>query len=230
VGHPLVTWLLDERAHAGAEHLDEAYVAGYDTKSGLDPAEELELLRRHGLGPATTLVDIGAGTGVLALAAAPHCRRVVAVDPSPAMVARLVRTAPANVEVVEAGFLSYEHRGDPPELVHSRNALHHLSDFWKGLALARVRDLLAPNGVAIVRDLVFDFEPAEAEARIDDWLSQAAATPDAGWTRPELEAHLRSEHSTYSWLLEALLEHAGLAIVEASIERGIYATYVCTRR
>jgi ribosomal protein L11 methylase PrmA len=79
--------LLDERAHAGAEHLDQGYVAGYDEKAGVHPDEELALLRDCGLDAGTTLVDLGAGSGVLAVAAAPHCRRVVAVDPSPAMLA-----------------------------------------------------------------------------------------------------------------------------------------------
>src|ERR1043166_2278571 len=74
-------WLLDETAHAGSEHLDPAYAAAYDEKTGADPSAELELLREHGLAAETTLVDLGAGTGLTALAAAPHCRRVVAVDP-----------------------------------------------------------------------------------------------------------------------------------------------------
>jgi SAM-dependent methyltransferase len=219
-------WRLDERAHAGPEHLDGEYVAGYDEKTGTDPAEELALLRAHGLGPGTTLVDLGAGTGLVAAAAAPHCRRVVAVDPSPAMVAVL---RARGLEAVEAGFLTYEHQGDAPQLVHSRNALHHLPDFWKGLALARVRALLAPGGTLVLRDLVWSFEPDEAEERIERWLAGAAPAADAGWTRAELEEHVRGEHSTYAWLLEPLLEHAGFAIVESSHRAGAYSTYVCAK-
>ena len=225
-----MSWFLAERSHAGREHLDEEYVASYDAKAGLDAADELELLRTHGLGPETTLVDLGAGTGVLARAAALHCRRVVAVDPSPAMAARLRLDSPANLEVVEAGFLTYRHAAEAPGLVHSRNALHHLPDFWKGIALARVHDLLAPGGVFVLRDLVYAFEPHETEAAIEAWLADAAASPDLGWTRAELEEHVRTEHSTYSWLVEPLLEHAGFEIVERSVRRGIYATYVCAKR
>jgi predicted phage gp36 major capsid-like protein len=61
-------WVTDELAHAGAEHRDRAYVAGYDAKTGFDVGPEIELLRRLGLGPASTLVDLGAGTGLLAAA------------------------------------------------------------------------------------------------------------------------------------------------------------------
>jgi len=226
-------WLFDEAAHAGEEHLDPEYAAAYDAKAGLDPAAELALLRQHGLDAGTTLVDLGAGTGVVALAAAPHCRRVVAVDPSPAMLAplqeRVTAAGLANVECVEAGFLTYEHRGEAPQLVHSRNALHHLPDFWKGIALARVAALLAPRGTFLLRDLVYSFEPREAAGRIEAWLAGAAPAGELGWTRAELEQHVRGEHSTFSWLLEPLLEHAGFEVRETYHRQHAYSTYVCVR-
>lgn len=224
--------LFDERAHAGPEHLDPAYAAGYDRKTGADPAEDLALLRACGLAADTTLVDLGCGSGLVAAAAAPHCRRVVAVDPSPAMLEvarrRLIEAGLENVELVEAGFLGYEHEGDPPQLVHSRNALHHLPDFWKAIALVRVRELLAPGGVFCLRDLVFSFAPQDAEERLEAWFAGASVSPAEGWTRAELEGHVRSEHSTFSWLLEPLLERAGFAVRSATHRGGAYATYICT--
>ncbi|HKA96713.1 MAG TPA: hypothetical protein VKD66_10650, partial [Streptosporangiaceae bacterium] len=61
-------WMIDEVAYAGPEHLDAAFVAGFDRKQGYpDPAEDLAALREHGIGTAATLVDLGAGTGTLAL-------------------------------------------------------------------------------------------------------------------------------------------------------------------
>jgi ubiquinone/menaquinone biosynthesis C-methylase UbiE len=227
-------WYLDERAHAGPEHLDPAYADAYDAKTGADLEDDVALLRAYGLGAETTLVDLGAGTGALALAAAPHCRRVVAVDPSRAMLAaareRRDSAGLANVELVEAGFLTYEHAGDPPQLVHTRNALHHLSDFWKAVALVRVHGLLAPGGTLVLRDLVYSFEPRDAEERIEAWLAGAAPIPAEGWTRSELEEHVRTEHSTFAWLLEPMLERAGFEILDASHRRGVYATYVCRAR
>ena len=221
-------WYLDERGHAGPEHLEPEYVSGYDAKARLDVDVTLEALRRHGLDVDATVVDLGCGTGLLAAAAAPEARRVVGVDVSPAML-EVARRRSAAVEWVEAGFLTYVHKGDPPQLVHSRNALHHLPDFWKGVALACIHDLLAPGGVLVLRDLVYDFEPAEAKGRIENWLAAAPATPAQGWTRAELEEHARNEHSTFAWLLEPLLEHAGLEICERHVDGGIYGTYVCRR-
>src|SRR5579859_2918991 len=82
-------WWLDELAHAGNEHLDADYVASYDRKAGFDPMLDLELLRALGLDDSSTLVDLGAGSGQMALAAARVCRRVVAADVSPVMLDRL---------------------------------------------------------------------------------------------------------------------------------------------
>ncbi|MDQ6604096.1 MAG: methyltransferase domain-containing protein, partial [Chloroflexota bacterium] len=129
------------------------------------------------------------------------------------------------------GFLSYEHEGDAADFVYSRNALHHLPDFWKGLALARIAALLRPGGVLLLRDLVFSFDPSEADGAIEAWLAGAAARPEVGWTRDELATHVREEYSTFSWLLEPLLERSGFTIREAQHRpSGTYAMYICVKR
>jgi ubiquinone/menaquinone biosynthesis C-methylase UbiE len=228
--------LLREIALAGPEHLDPAYVAGYDRKAQFDPAADLDDLRSRGLGPASTLIDLGAGTGTFALAAASVCKRVIAVDVSPAMVeatrAKIAEQGVLNVECVQAGVLSYEHQGAPVDFVYTRNTLHHLPDFWKGIALARIAELLAPKGILRLRDLVFSFDLDEAQARIANWIDTAAVErPEDGWTRDELVAHLRDEYSTFTWLLEPMIERAGFEIVAAEYGTvGAHADYVCGKR
>ena len=142
-------WFLDEVTHAGREHLDPTYVPTYDHKAGTDPHEDVEQLQHLGLHPSHTLVDLGAGTGTFALAAAPLCQRVVAVDVSGEMLAVLrekrERSGITNVEIVQGGFLSYDHQGEPADFVYSRHALHHLPDFWKAIALVRIATILKPG-------------------------------------------------------------------------------------
>ena len=227
----MADWWLDEQAHAGPEHLDPAYVAGYDRKAGYDPQADVAVLLAHGVDEGSTVLDLGAGTGAFSLAVAPHVARVIAVDVSEAMVSVLsdrARSFP-NVSVVHAGFLSYEHDGPPVDAVFTRNALHQLPDFWKGLALNRVFRVLRPGGVLRLRDLAYDFDPADASERIEAWFAGAVSDPATGWTANELAEHVRTEHSTYRWLLEAILTRTGFDILDVSYRRGAYGDYLCRR-
>lgn len=76
--------MVDELAYAGPEHLDPGFVEGYDRKQGHPSFDgDLQVLRERGaLAQESTVVDLATGTGRFALAAAAHCRRVVAVDVS----------------------------------------------------------------------------------------------------------------------------------------------------
>jgi len=229
----VAAWLFDETAHAGLEHLDPAYVDAYDQKSAYDPSRDVARLRNLGL-DGSSLVDLGCGTGLLAVAAAPFCRRVVAVDVSAPMLevleARIRQRGITNVECVRAGFLTYAHRGAPADFVCSRHALHHLPDFWKAMALVRLAAVLRSGGVFWMRDIMYSCDPLETGRVIENWLNGASGRRDIGWTRAELETHVRSEYSTFTWLLESMLERAGLAIREREFsDSRIYAAYTCVR-
>lgn len=229
-------WLLDELAHAGPEHLDAAFIAGYDRKQGyLDPTPDLDVLRQHGaLTDSTTLVDLAAGTGRFALAAAEHCRRVVAVDISPAMLGHLRSRAAdggvTNIHVVQAGLLSYQHTGAAADAVYTRNALHQLPDFWKGIALHRIAQILRPGGVLRLHDLIYDFQPADADTALERWMDGAAQDPGLGYTTDDFAVHIRTEFSTYRWLLEPILAAVGLEIVQSHFRGSIYGAYTCVKR
>jgi SAM-dependent methyltransferase len=221
-------WVLDELAYAGPEHLDPAYVAQYDRKSPTDWAADIRKLQAVGIGAQSTVVDLGAGTGQFAVAIAPVVRRVVAVDVSAPMVERLRE---GGIEAVHAGFLTYVHSGAPPDAVVTRNALHHLPDFWKVLALSRVAEMLPAKGVLLVKDLVFSFDPGEAEGALENWFSSAPSDPAQGWTSDQLAEHVRTEYSTFTWLFEPMLERAGFDIREKVLsENKIFAEYFCVRR
>jgi SAM-dependent methyltransferase len=230
--HP--SWFLDESHRAGEEHLDAAYVEHYDAKARFDPEPDLAILRELGFGPKSTLVDLGAGTGTLSLAAAATCQHVIAVDVSPAMLQASHLKAKAlgltNIEFVLAGFLTYAHEGDLVDFVYTRNALHHLPDFWKSVALKRLAMILKPGGVLRLRDIVFSCDSADVEAVIGAWLGAAPDHPEEGWTKAQLETHLRDEHSTYSWLLEPMLDRSGFEIISAThSDTEVFAAYSCRR-
>jgi ubiquinone/menaquinone biosynthesis C-methylase UbiE len=228
-------WYLDELAHAGGEHLDPAYVQTYDAKAGTDPMPDVERLRALGLNDESVLVDLGAGTGDFAVTVASFCRRVVAVDVSTVMLEMIRKKAGelnlTNVELVHAGFLSYDHTGDLADFVYTRHALHHLPDFWKAIALQRIAGMLRPGGVLHLRDLFFNFGLDEAGDIIESWLGGAPTRPEEGWTRAQLAEHLRDEYSTFSWLLEPMLERAGFDIQEVHANpRGTHMEFTCVKR
>src|SRR5664280_2367645 len=226
--HEEMSWWLDEFAHAGHEHLDAAYVAAFDEKSATDWSEDIAILQALGIGATSTVVDLGAGTGSFARAIAPHVARVIAVDVSDPM---LTTIRSHGIEAVRAGFLRYEHEGDPPDAVFTRNALHHLPDFWKAAALERIARLLRPGGVLLLRDIVYSFEPGEADAAIASWLASAPDDPSKGWTAAQLAEHVRKEHSTFTWLLEPMFERVGFEIRERWLSPNhMYAAYTCVRR
>lgn len=220
--------MLDELASAGRENLDREHVARYDAKEDAGATAEVALLQDLGLDGRSEVVDIGAGTGQFSLAVAPVCARVVAVDVSPVML-RLLRSKVdasciSNIDVVQAGFVSYEHRGAPADFVYSRLALHHLPDFWKSLALRRLWRTLRPGGVLRLWDVVYGFDPADAEERIEAWCATGV---EGEWGRDELEEHVREEHSTYTWLLEPMMRRSGFEIEAADYSSdGCFARYV----
>ncbi len=221
-------WILDEKQYAGEEHLDPEQVATYDEKIPFDPTAEISLLQEYGLSAGDTVVDFGTGTGVFPLAVADYCSRVVAIDIAEPMVditrRKVAEQALDNVEVVHDGFISYQHQGEPADVVFSKNALHHLPDFWKVEALKTVGDTLKEEGVFRLRDLVYSFDPQDSHDEIEQWLEEMEPTV---FTNEELHAHFREEFSTYDFLLEAMLEEAGFEILDTTYTRGFYAAYTC---
>jgi putative AdoMet-dependent methyltransferase len=224
-------WLFDEHRHAGEEHIDPAQVARYDEKIPFDPSPEIDLLVDQGLTDEDTVIDFGAGTGVFSLAVADYCDRVVAIDISETMLdvfqEKVEERRIQNVEIIHDGFVGYEHEGEPASFVFSKNALHHLPDFWKVEALKTVGETLKPGGIFRLRDLVYSFDPQDSHKAVESWLDRMVATD---FTEEELRNHFRKEFSTYGFVLESILKKAGFEILDSSYREGFYAAYTCEWR
>ncbi len=135
----------------------------------------------------------------------------------------------SNVEIVEAGFISYDHIGSPVDFVYCRWALHHLPDFWKAMALHRMRKILRPRGVLRLSDIIYSFDVTEAEDRIEQWCATlpVQAETDREWVQGDIEEHVRDEHSTFTWLLEPMIERSGFEIEHSAYSvDGFFAEYV----
>jgi ubiquinone/menaquinone biosynthesis C-methylase UbiE len=231
---PVPGWLLDEVASAGRENLDPEHVARYDDKEDAGAVAEVALCETLGVGPSSTVIEFGSGTGQFTTAVASKCARVVAVDVSAVMQDRLRSKLKdngiTNVEQLQAGFLTYRHTGEPADLVYSRLALHHLPDFWKAVALRQIHGMLRPFGILRLWDVVYSFEPEEAAERIESWCSTGRPNAEDDWSRAELEEHVRDENSTFSWILEPMVIRCGFTIESAKYsDDQIVAEYVLRR-
>ena len=228
-------WFFDEVKHGGLEFQDPDLVAAFDQKQRTDPERERALLDCLGVAEPHVLIEFGPGTGALALGAAKRCRRVIAVDVSAPMLSFIETKAEemglSNLECVQQGFLSYQHHGEKADFVVTQRALHHLPDFWKVEALRRAAHALKPGGVFYLMDVIFSFEPGEAEREIDAWIDAVSRETEDGWSREEFETHVREEYSTYAWLLEAMLEKVGFSMKNVVYDDlKTYAYYTCVKR
>jgi putative AdoMet-dependent methyltransferase len=76
-----------------------------------------------------------------------------------------------SIDIVHDGIVSYEHEEDPVSFAFSRNALHHLPDFWKVEALKTIGDTLEPGGIVRLHDLVYSFDPIDSDEKINSWIN-----------------------------------------------------------
>lgn len=116
------------------------------------------------------VVDLGAGTGLLALALAPRVHELVAVDISERMLERLDDAAIAhglhNVETLAADLRRLPLEDECATLVVSNYAFHHLNDAGKELALAEVRRILQPGGRLVIGDMMFSLSLEPRDRRL----------------------------------------------------------------
>lgn len=219
----------------GTDYEDEAEVKAYDERmqrlrnihGGIE--EIIDLLRPQ---PDQTILDIGAGTGEMAIAIAKRCSRVYAIDVSSQMQRFAEKKAIArgisNIKFLQAGFLSYEHEGPPLDAVISQLALHHLPDFWKQVALLRIADMLKPGGLLYLEDVVYSFQPRDWKAALNEFIEGVSRSDVKNGSR-QIIGHIKDEHSTFSWILEGMLERAGFKLESRNCRDGFITAYLCTR-
>jgi putative AdoMet-dependent methyltransferase len=231
---PFPTWQYHEPDHPGADFDAIAEVYDQNMKKVRDVQGEIEeLLDFLDLKDDHTVLEIGTGTGEFALAAARCCARVYAVDLSSGMLKYVKKKAVLrdieNINFVQAGFLTYEHQGDPVDAVVTQIALHHLPDFWKQIALLRIADLLKNGGKFCLRDVVYSFEISEYEDYFKKFFAQASVKGGDKYALL-MSDHVKNEYSTLDWIMQGIIERAGLDVLQTDHKYGFFGLYLCTKR
>ncbi len=134
------------------------------------------------------VVDLGCGSGQLALRIAPRVASVVAVDVSPAMIRLLEQNSrAAGIENVEGRAVPIEHLDLEPgsvDLVVSNYVLHHLRDEDKAAAVRQAAAWLRPGGRLVVGDMMFGRGgDARDRAIIASKVSLMVRKGPGGWWR-----------------------------------------------
>jgi ubiquinone/menaquinone biosynthesis C-methylase UbiE len=116
------------------------------------------------------VVDLGAGTGLVALALAPCVEEVVAVDISERMLERLEAQSATdgirNLRTLEADLRHLPLADESATLVVSNYAFHHLDDAGKELALSEARRVLRPGGRLVLCDMMFSLSLQPRDRRL----------------------------------------------------------------
>ena len=226
-------WLHNEFKHVGADYASPVEVAEYDARHSKFRDFEKEnnaVLDAIGAETNHVLLDFGSGTGTFAIQAARRCARVIAVDVSPAMLeyakGKAAKAGAANIEFLHGGFLTHACPDDSLDRVTTTFAFHHLPDYWKGVALKRLRAMLKPGGILYMHDVVIEEQNSLENIAA---LIQSLGELGGESLREDTEAHFRDEYSTYDWVMDGLFTRAGFVIQEKSIKDGVLATYLCAK-
>lgn len=129
------------------------------------------------LGDGQALLDVGCGTGTLALEAARapgSTLRVAGVDPAPRQIRRArakARRARLDVDFQQAGIEALPYADASFDAVTSTLMIHHLPDELQRRGLAEIGRVLTPEGRLVVADVLpGDTPEATSEQALIDLL------------------------------------------------------------
>jgi len=229
------TWTYNEFKHCGVDYADVKQAENYDNQHQKFRNYEQELIGMIEFlslqnTQEMTLIDLGCGTGATAILASAKFKRIYAVDVSEVMInqAKTKMATINNIEFINSGFLSYEHKAEPADIVLTKAAFHHLPDFWKQIALINMNKMLKLGGILYIFDIVFHFEPTEYKNKINDWVTGFEIKAGKEF-RTEVETHIRDEFSTFNWVMEGMLKKAGFIIEKSRTSDGFITEYFCKK-
>src|ERR1700748_2267176 len=216
-------WYYNQRGGIG---LDTAVAAIYDRHDDSD-LRARAALKMLGVQKGWRVADIGCGNGVLATEAALMGAEVDAVDISPAMLALAevyARDRRARIRTQPAGLLSFAYQPNSYDLIVSEFTLHHLPDFWKAVALARIYNALKPGANFYLRDIVFVSMPDGVERDVEGWAD--FSIKDHDFEHESVVAHMRDEYSPFGWVIERMLTDVGFVLESVDYHAPLHGTYL----
>lgn len=213
-------WYYDEFRQVGVDFTNENEVSAYDEKykSVRKLDDEAEFIAKSvKLNPESVILELGTGTGELAIRLAQKCRKVVASDVSQPMLKFAQKKASdlniSNIEFLNAGFLNNSFPSETFDVVISQLALHHLPDFWKSVAIFNISKCLKKNGIFFLLDSILSFNTDSYEKSISG-IIEMARNRMGNKIAEEIIINIRDEYPTYDWIIENHLMNNGFRIID----------------
>ncbi len=227
----------DERRAVTRAMFDEA-ASGYDgaeslTALGSGAWYRREVLRRNGLAPGMTLLDVAAGTGLVTVAGRElvgETGHVIALDPSPGMLAELQKKV--NVETIEAYAEAMPLPNSSVDFLSMGYALRHVGDLDK--AFAEYLRVLRPGGRVCLMEI------SRPAGRVSRWLLRFHIGVLGPFLARLLRCHadLKKLWAYYGDTIEAALEpehilaalrRAGFTDVNVSVTLHVFREYTARK-
>lgn len=227
-------WYYDEFSQVGIDYNNLKDVKEYDEKMNSVREINKEITDIINMTDINTdrninILEVGTGTGKFAVEIDDFCNKVYAVDVSETMIKfakeRAKNRKKDNVYFYHAGFLSYDHTGEPLDLIISQLALHHLPDFWKGIALKNMYQMLKKDGKVYIHDVIYSFPINNYEKALNDWIEKQRKN-SGNEVAKEIEIHIKNEFSTFNDIMEKLFKKVDFKIEKTINKNRFFSTYV----
>jgi ubiquinone/menaquinone biosynthesis C-methylase UbiE len=198
-----------------AKNLDTYYnniAEIYDTTRSLPPAIEQQvaafILQQVNATPQTTFLELGIGTGLIAIPIVQQGYSYTGIDISQEMMAQIPRklgTVPDHLTLIQSDASTLDFEDHSFDVVLMRHLMHLISD-WQ-LMLSEIRRVLKPGGVYLYCESPWTPHQTEFE---EHWKTVLRQQP--GYQMPSFESGDRATQATViDWLT------AQGAIVETAI-------------
>lgn len=175
--------------HVAARGFGRTAEAYERARPSYPPAAVRQLAASCRVGPATTLVDLAAGTGKLTRLLTPRAGRVIAVEPVAGMRTVLARVVP-DADVVGGTAEAIPLADQVADAVVVAQAFHW---FDAGRALAEIHRILRPGGrlgvVFNIRDVTSDLQ-ADVSRLLADYRGDTPSYWNPAWREPFADSEL----------------------------------------
>lgn len=227
-------WYYNEFSQVGVDYSDIKNVSEYDEKmeSIRDIDGEINKIVESIDIKDKNVLEVGTGTGRLAVEIANLCRNVYAIDVSEIMIdfarERADKHGLNNIYFYQDGFLSYEHEEESLDVIITQLALHHLPDFWKAIALKNMYQMLKKDGQLYLHDVIFSFDIDKYDIALNEWI-ESGKDESGDKIAKDIAIHIKEEYSTFADIMGNLILKAGFEIENVKYNNRFFTTYVCTK-